>query len=174
VARTDEVLDILADLRVLLRDVDSSLIDEWESLKNPGAQEARAPAAPRPVDLATDRRLLMARVRADLHHVVSALAAREYETAARYLVAGEEPWTADRLSRAMTPYWTAHKVLLATPAARQPKLTRIDQLEPRRFRAQQVLLDPEGDEDWALDCLVDLSEPKPEGTPLLDLQRIGV
>jgi hypothetical protein len=126
------------------------------------------------VDLAEDRRALTARVRADLHHVVRALAARDYEAAAAKLVAGDEPWTADRLSRAMAAYWAAHKVLLATPAARQPKHTRIDELEPRRFRAQQVLLDPEGDEDWALDCIVDLTEPKPEGTPLLDLQRIGI
>jgi superfamily II RNA helicase len=173
-ARTEEVLDILASLRVLLRDVDSSLIDEWESLKQPAARVAPTAAPPRPVDLAADRRALTARVRADLHHVVRALAARDYEAAAARLVVGAEPWTAERLSRAMAPYWAAHKVLLATPAARQPKHTRLDELEPRRFRAQQVLLDPEGDEDWALDCIVDLTAPQPEGMPLLDLQRIGV
>ena len=33
-ARTDEVMDILAHFRALLREVDSSLLDEWESLKD--------------------------------------------------------------------------------------------------------------------------------------------
>jgi hypothetical protein len=74
----------------------------------------------------------------------------------------------------MAPFWAAHKTLLTTPAARRPSLTRLDPAGPRRFRAQQTLLDPEGDEDWSLDCIVDLTEATPEGVPLLDLQRIGV
>jgi superfamily II RNA helicase len=171
-ARTDEMLDILAGLRVLLREVDSSLLDEWESLKDPRAP--RAAVGPRAIELADDPRALAARLRAELHRLVKALAARDYETAARHVVAGAEPWTAERFAQAMAPYWSAHATLLATPAARRPSLTRIDALGARRFRAQQTLLDPEGEEDWALDCVVDLTEPVPEGTPLLDLQRIGI
>jgi superfamily II RNA helicase len=170
-ARTDEVLDILAELRALLREVDSSLLDEWESLRDPRVPRA---VVPRAIGLADDPRALAARVRAELHRVVKALASRDYETAARHVVAGAEPWTAERFAQAMAPYWAAHATLLATPAARRPSLTRIDALEGRRFRAQQTLLDPEGEEDWALDCIVDLTEPVPEGTPLLELQRIGI
>ncbi len=175
-ARTDEVLDILAELRVLLREVDSSLIDEWESLKNPVVRDARAATARRGqvVDLADDPRALAARVRAELHRVVKALSARDYETAARHLVEGDEPWTIARFTEALAPYWAAHTALLATPAARRPSLTRLEELGPRRWRAQQTLLDPEGDEDWALDCIVDLNDAKPDGAPLLDLQRIGI
>jgi superfamily II RNA helicase len=175
-ARTDEVLDILAELRVMLREVDSSLIDEWESLKNPVVRGARAAVAPRVVDLVNDPRALAARVRAELHRLVKALAARDYEAAARHVQPddGAEPWTPQRFTDALAPYWAAHKALLATPAARRPSLTRLEELGPRRWRAQQTLLDPEGDEDWALDCIVDLSEPKPDGAPLLQLQRIGV
>jgi superfamily II RNA helicase len=173
-ARTDDVLDVLAALRVLLRDVDSSLLDEWESLKDPRVRAARGPAVARAIGLADDPRALAARVRAELHRLVKALAARDYETAARHVAEGAEPWTVARLTEAMAPYWAAHKELLATPAARRPSLTRIDALGERRFRAQQTLLDPEGDEDWSLDCVVDLSEAKAEGTPLIELQRIGV
>ncbi|HTA18162.1 MAG TPA: DUF3516 domain-containing protein, partial [Polyangia bacterium] len=173
--RTDEVLDLLAGLRVLLREVDSSLIDEWESLKQPGGKGARAVVAARAVDLAADPRALAARVRAELHRLVKALAARDYESAARVVTNDGEaadPWTAERFTQAMAPYFAAHATLLATPAARRPSLTRIDALGPRRFRAQQTLLDPEGDEDWSLDCIVDLD--RPEGLPMLELQRIGI
>jgi hypothetical protein len=113
-------------------------------------------------------------VRAELHRVVKALSARDYETAARHLVEGDEPWTIARFTEALAPYWAAHTALLATPAARRPSLTRLEELGPRRWRAQQTLLDPEGDEDWALDCIVDLNDAKPDGAPLLDLQRIGI
>ncbi|HVU52852.1 MAG TPA: DUF3516 domain-containing protein [Polyangia bacterium] len=173
-ARTDEVLDILVGLRVLLREVDSSLLDEWESLKDPRARGGRGPAVARVVGLADDPRALAARVRAELHRLVKALAARDYEAAGRHVAESAEPWTVARFTEAMAPYWAAHATLLATPAARRPSLTRIDELGERRFRAQQTLLDPEGDEDWSLDCIVDLGAEKAEGTPLLELQRIGV
>jgi superfamily II RNA helicase len=177
-ARTDELLDLLAHFRAMLRDVDSSLLDEWESLKEPGARDLGGAArrAPRPVDLASDRRALGARLRTDLHRLVRALAARDHAAAARLLVSDgtAEPWTAERLAEAMAPYWAEHARLLTTPEARRPSHTRIDDLGDRRFRVQQRLIDPEGNGDWALDCLVDLREPRPESAPLLDLQRIGI
>jgi superfamily II RNA helicase len=173
-ARTDDVLDILAYLRVMLREVDSSLIDEWESLKEPAAQAQRTAPVARPLDLASDPRARTARIRADLHRLVRTLAARDFDAAARQLVESAEPWTADRLSRALSPYFTAHKQILTTPASRAPRFTRIEEIEPRRFRAQQTIVDPEGEEDWAVDCIVDLTGAVSDELPLLDLQRIGV
>ena len=78
-ARTDEVMDILAHFRALLREVDSSLLDEWESLTQPGAARGRGRArgAP-PVDPVAERRALVAAIRAELHKLVRALARRDY------------------------------------------------------------------------------------------------
>ena len=48
-ARSEEVMDILAHFRTLLRDVDTSLIEEWESLTRPGRPRAgKAAARPAP------------------------------------------------------------------------------------------------------------------------------
>jgi superfamily II RNA helicase len=184
-ARTDEVLDMLAHFRGLVRDVDSSLLDEWESLKEgPERDAARAArdaagAAPGPPTpealLASDPRALAARLRADLHRLVRALSARDHAAAARLVKPdGADPWTAERLAAAMAPFWAEHTSLLTTPAARRPDRTRLDRLGPTSFRVQQQLVDAEGDEDWALDCLVDLGAPGAAAGPLLDLQRIGV
>jgi hypothetical protein len=172
-ARTDEVLDMLADFRALVRGVDSSLIDEWQSLKErPLTPTLSPPSGEREKD---DPRAFAARVRGQLHRLIKALATRDHAAAARLLIAdGAEPWTPERLEQAMAPYWAAHTALLTTPEARRPHQTRIDQLEPGRFRVQQRLIDPEGDEDWALDCIVDVTEARAEDAPLLDLQRIGV
>jgi hypothetical protein len=93
----------------------------------------------------------------------------------------------------MAPYFAAHAALSVTPLARRPSNTLIQETGPRRFRAQQRMIDPEGDEDWALDCIVDLSrigstggatagatDAAPAGAahgpndPLIELQRIGV
>ena len=176
-ARTDEVLDVLAFLGAILREVDSSLLEEWEALADPTRRTPkRAARAAAPVDPTAERRATTAGIRAELHRLVAALARRDYAAGARLLVAPAdgEPWTPERLAEAMAPFWSAHTELLATPAARRPDRTRLDELEPGRFRAQQMLLDVEGDDDWSLDCLVDLARPRAAGGPLLDLQRIGI
>ncbi len=174
-ARTEPVLEVLAYLRSLLRDVDSSLLDEWEGLSDPERRLKKA-AAPGPVvDPVAERRALVATIRVELHKLVRALARRDYPAAARLLAPGEgEPWSAERLTAALAPFWAEHSALLTTPEARRPDRTRLDEPAPRRFRAQQVLVDAEGDEDWSLDCVVDLAAARADGAPILDLQRIGV
>ncbi len=62
-----------------------------------------------------------------------------------------------------------------TPRARRPSETRIQPGEaPRTFEAQQRLLDPtgeEGDDDWMLECFVDLRDPPGDG-PLIQLRAV--
>ena len=84
-ARTDEVLDVIAHLRSLLRDVDSSLLEEWEALADPTRRPAKAAAraAVAPVDPAAERRATVAGIRAELHKLVGALARRDFAAAAR-------------------------------------------------------------------------------------------
>ena len=41
-ARTEELIDLIEWLGELVRQVDSSLIDEWERLRNPDAEPAVA------------------------------------------------------------------------------------------------------------------------------------
>ena len=173
-ARTEEVMDILAHFRALLRDVDTSLIEEWESLSLPGQARPGRAAARAPVDPAAERRALLAAIRAELHKLVRLLARRDYAGAARLLAPrdGDAEWTPERLTAEMAPFWAAHAELLTTPAARRPDRTRVDDLAPDRLRVQQTLVDAEGDEDWSLDCIVDV--PPPGAAPSLRLQRIGI
>ena len=174
-ARTDEVMDVLAHFRVLVREVDSSLLEEWESLKQPGARAKRAAAARPSVDVAAERRAGMAGVRAEVHRLVRALAVRDHEAAARLIAAGDgEPWTAARIAEAMAPYWAVHPSLSTTPDARRADRTRTDEIAPGRLRVQQVLVDPEGDEDWSLHLVVDVDADRDEGAPRLELTRIGI
>ncbi|HVT10087.1 MAG TPA: DUF3516 domain-containing protein [Polyangia bacterium] len=175
-ARTEELLDVLAYLGTLLRDVDSSLLDEWESLADPTRRRARPVRDTTvAVDPAAERRSALAVIRAELHKLAAALSRRDYAAAARLVGPGDgEPWTPDRLAAAMAPFWAEHKLLLVTPEARRPDRTQLDEVEPRQFRAQQALVDGDGDEDWSIDCRVDLGRPRGDGEPLLQLVRIGV
>jgi hypothetical protein len=192
-ARTDEVLDIIGHFRLLLKEVDSSLIDEWESLKDPAGRRVivvhPSAVADRPRDLADDPKALAVRVRAELHVLLKTLSTRDYAHALTRLrpdpQGDGEPWTEERLTLALAPYWAEHASMVTTPAARRPSNTVIQPLGPRRWRAQQRIIDPAGDEDWAIDCVVDLTgadagdgaagpDGAAENGPLLALSRIGV
>jgi superfamily II RNA helicase len=173
-ARTDGVVDGIAYLRTMLQRVDSSLVEAWEALFRPEERVAAAAAPPPPFDLALHERLLAARARAELHGLVRALAAGEYEEASRWVRPDpDEPWDGARLERALAPFFEEYPAIVFTPEARRPRRTLLKKTGPRTWDVSQVLLDPEGDDLWAVHGEIDLSgERDPEG-PLLRLRRIG-
>jgi hypothetical protein len=176
-ARSEALLDAIAYLRALLGRVDSSLLEAWEALLEPGERPApRTPeaAAPPAVDLARHERLLAARVRAELHQVVGALARGDFEEAAAGLRQDEgDPWDAGRLERALAPFLAEYGQLLFTPDARRADQTLLRRTGPRQFEVSQVLLDPAGDGLWALLGEVDLRAERDPEAPLVRPRRIG-
>jgi hypothetical protein len=173
--RTDELLDVIAFLRATVRGVDSSLLDEWERLRDPAYQAAPAatperPLAPPPVW--ADPKAFAARVRTELHRVLVALARKDHEGAVAALGPGTG-WTAKRLEEAMAPYWAEHPRVDVTPAARRPHQTLLRATGERRWEAVQRIVDDQGEADWAVFCEIDLSEPRDPDLPLVSLVRIG-
>jgi hypothetical protein len=175
-AKTEEVYDAIAFLRTTLQNVDSSLVQAWETLLQPEAAglEGREAAAPPPFDVARQPKALAARVRAELHALVRDLAAREFGAAALRLPEDpEDPWDAARLETALEPFFEEYGEIVFTPQSRLARRTRLEEVGPRRWGVTQVLCDPLGDDLWALHGEVDLTGQRdPEG-PLVRLRRIG-
>jgi hypothetical protein len=172
----------LASLGGLVRTVDSSLLEEWEELRAPGGPPTpREPArAARPRDPAADPRAFAARIRAELHRLLGALARRDWEEALAALrnnPASDTPeWTAERLAAELEAYFLEHGSITVTPAARNPRNTLLTPVAPHRWEAQQRLIDPEGDEDFAIFVRIDLGQPLASGqenAPLIELMRVG-
>ncbi len=176
--RTEGVEELLASLGAVVRTVDSSLLEEWEELRAPPeARVALVAPARRPRDLAADPRAFAARVRAELHRLLGALARRDFAEAQAALREGEAAlWTAEKLAAEMAPYFEQHQAIVLTPMARAPRKTTLAAVAPRIWEAQQTIVDPEGDEDFAIHARVDLTQeiaPGQEDAPLIELARIG-
>jgi superfamily II RNA helicase len=178
----DEALeDVVAFLRATVRGVDSSLVDEWERMRAGAAPAVPAgpgvaPAAPVfAIDPAANPRAFAARVRAELHRLLGALGRRSYEEASTLVRqrSGAE-WSPKRIEEAMAPYWAEHDRVDVTPAARRPDNTFLTELEPRRWRAVQRIVDETGEVDWMVECEVDLTGPYDPDEPLLELVRVAV
>jgi hypothetical protein len=177
-ARTPELDDVLAFFRTLVERIDKSLLEEWESLLHPELAAARAAAAP--VETAADRLAadpgaFAARVRAELHHLVRALAARDWdEAAAAVRQDPDDPWPPERFAAALAPYFEEHGEMPFGPEARRHRLTTIRPAGPRRWRVTQALPDPEGDGLWHVAGTVELPADADLGQPLIAIERIGI
>jgi hypothetical protein len=182
--RTDEVMDVIAFLRATVRGVDSSLLDEWERMRDP-AYQARGPVDPReavretlgPPPVWADPRAFLARVRSEAHRLLVAVARRDWEGALAGLAGGAAPdggeWTPTALEAALAPYFAEHSRIDVTPAARRPHNTFVKETGPRRWEVVQRIVDESGEADWMLQCEIDLSGPHDPDQPLLRLVRVG-
>ncbi len=173
--KTEPLDDIVSYLRAMIRQVDSSLLEEWESLKNPlEARTAERSPSPTLPDPSADPKAFRARLRGELHQLLRALASKNYEEAAAHIFQPEREWAPERLAAEMEPYWQQHATIDITPRARQPVHTTLKLLGPRQWEVRQRIVDPEGDEDWMLACTVDLTNERPSDAPLISLMRIGI
>jgi hypothetical protein len=177
-ARNDAVYDTIGYLRSLVSGVDSSLLEEWETLIDPSRKQRPAAEkgdeAPARRDPLADPRAFRARVRAEMHQLVRDVASRRFEAAARRLrTLPEDVWDAARLEQALAAFHEEYGEVRFDPEARKAHWTRIDEREARVFDVHQVLLDDRDDNFWCIEAEVDLREAPPPDAPWLSIRRIG-
>ena len=85
-----------------------------------------------------------------------------------------QPWTAARLPQLMDAYHADHDHLCLDPNARNARHTYVTPSEDKKsWRVQQMLVDPEGDNDWVAEFEVGLAESRKASEPVIRLRRIG-
>lgn len=170
--RTEELEDVIEWLGVLVRGVDSSLLDEWEALTNPdsdtdAASEVR-PDSPR--SLSAQTKVLTQMVRAAMWRRVEDFAFEREEQLGE--LDGASGWDADRWGEAMDDFYDAHDHVVIEDRARAHQYLRIEQ-ESKRWLVTQTIVDPEGDHDFVMQAIVDLEQTDEEGELALTLEYVG-
>jgi superfamily II RNA helicase len=176
---TEEIEEIQAFLLTAIKRTDSSLIEEWERMMDgqPGARlvvSKEKTQMPDMETIAADFKKLSARIRNELYMLQRSLAVKDYEEAGKLVRQTEaNSWSEDAFAEAMTSYFAEHATIDLTPRTRQPVNTFVRETEKRKWEVMQKIIDPEGDEDWALHGVVDLQRSFDEDAPLVELYRIG-
>ena len=174
-ARTEELTDVVEWLGELVRQVDSSLLDEWEQLTSPD-QPLTAPVAvpARPRRLTGNERAFTAMVRNALFRRVELFARRRWDALGELdsQLNGASGWTADRWQDVIEDYFAEHADVGLGADARGPALLIIDR-QPGVWRVRQILDDPAGDHDWGIDVEVDLEASDEEGAAVLRVIDAG-
>jgi superfamily II RNA helicase len=184
-AKNDQAREMELYLATMIRQVDSSLLDEWEKMRDPNYQpaeagEVRPPgAAEAAADITRDTKAFNAAIRNRIFIFLRALAVADFEAATASLDspldADGVAWTPDRLDKILETYEAGHERLCLDPNARNARHTYVTPSEDKNFwRVQQMLVDPKDENDWVAEFEVDLIESRKVGGPAIRLRRIGI
>jgi superfamily II RNA helicase len=170
-AKTDPLRDLEAWLGELVRQVDSSLLDEWQKLRDPQAQDAAlAPVEQRPPPVTANARAFRVLVRNALFRRVELAARRLWNELGELDAAAG--WDAEQWRQAVEPYFDEHGEIGTGADARGPHLLIIDH-QPGRWAVRQILDDPAGHHDWAITAEIDLPASDESGTAALRVIAVG-
>lgn len=123
--------------------------------------------------LRNDPKALLVRVRKDLHRFLKLLSSRDW-AAASAMVKNAADWPASRIEEAMKPYFEARRTLLVHHEARKAEFTTMRQVGDASWEAWQTMVDPEEENDWSVEVVVELSDETMDSTsPILDLKSIA-
>ena len=195
-AKNEEIEAMEMYFGAMVRNVDSSLFDEWQRMRggtepspdhaggDPAADETDAHELfPDPQRNSRAFRILL---RNEIFRLVRALSVRDYETAASLFAQegegqsgssgreGSAP-TAAELEKIMEEYYQEHSRIRTDTQGRAPKHLHLREGEPgsHLIRVQQVLVDMDEHNDWVLELVVDLAASRQALRPIFIFERIG-
>ncbi|MBT1607422.1 DEAD/DEAH box helicase [Curtobacterium flaccumfaciens] len=177
--RTQELDDLIEWLGEVVRQTDSSLVDEWEALRNGdvllASEEHEEIAPPQPARLTGNPRAFRVLVRNALFQRVLLAAADDIDGL------GELDATVgfDRSAwdNVLEEYYEEHDSIGTDADARSMQYLVLDEsgatASPRVWKARQIFADPEGDKDFGFSATIDLDASDEVGEAVVRVTEIG-
>ena len=178
--RTEAVRDLEEWLGETVRQVDSSLIDEWEKLRNPEEEPTvsdDSAGLDRP-DVTHNARAFRIMVRNEVFRWVQLLSRRrldDHEALAEVPTVDDTRRTVDDVTAAIAPYWEEHSMLPTDSYARGGAFFVLDDssgIGTARWPVVQTIADPEGHHEWVIEGQVDVEASREAGRAVVRLGAI--
>lgn len=171
--RDERLRDIISWLGLVVRTVDSSLVDEWAAAGE-GTSEGLDAAPPAADEVVRDRRgltllvrnALFARVRLAAHEAIDELGKLDAEWG----------WRAPVWQRALERFYDAHEEILLDADARSTAYFSIDEKDEKSahvWHVHQVFRDSDDERDFGIWGDVDLDATQDEGAVVFTAYRVG-
>jgi superfamily II RNA helicase len=190
--KSEAVVEMEDYFRELIRGIDSSLLEEWERIRNPGFVAADAtdkPARPASFDVTRDLAAFRRTVRIDILGFLQDAASRDWESAAARLAEPAVPAgntleaarlaEARRIEKAFLAYADARGRFRLDPEGRSALNTHVDEQgatsmeQGVSWSIAQVLVDTEGLNDWEARFTLSLAESRAAAAPVLRFESLG-
>lgn len=171
--RDERLTDIVSWLGLVVRTVDSSLVDEW-SAAGEGSAAGLDAAPPAADEVVRDRRGLTLLVRNALFARVRLAAFGDVEALGK--LDGEWGWRAPVWQRALDRFYEEHDEIVLDGDARSTAYYTIDESDERSahvWHVHQVFRDSDDDRDFGIWANVDLDATQDEGAVVFSGYRVG-
>ena len=172
--RNNQLDDIVSWLRLVVRTVDSSLVDEWENSGTDDGSGTELAAPQLEEEVVHDRRALTVLVRNALFARVRLAAHGKFDRLGE--MDADWGWRAPRWKEAIDAYFAEHDELLLDADARSNAYLVIDEKDERPlhvWHVTQIFHDADGDGDFRIAADVKLDETQDEGEVVFDNYRVG-
>jgi hypothetical protein len=182
-AKTEEVIEMETYFRELIRGIDSSLLEEWERLRNPDyvaeALSTDKPARPSSFDITRDTVAFKRLVRTAIFGFLQEVAARDWESAASRLTTGEAlaegEYTlmspeAKRIEKAFGAYFDVRGRFRLDPEGRAARHTYFSESGET---VAQVLVDQDEFNDWDVRFTVSLIESRASARAVVRFENLS-
>ncbi|MGI8677674.1 MAG: DEAD/DEAH box helicase [Jatrophihabitans sp.] len=168
-AVTEGFTDLVEWLGALVRQVDSSLLDEWEQLTAGvalGSEVSLDVVAP--ASLTANTRAFTVLVRNAMFRRVELAALRRYDD----LAALDNGCAAEHWRAALEGYFAEYDRIGTGGDARNAAFLHMTK-DASTWHVRQVFDDPDGDHDWAISADVDLAASDEAGEPVVTVTDVG-
>ncbi|MCV9993830.1 DUF3516 domain-containing protein [Paeniglutamicibacter sp. ZC-3] len=170
-ALREDLSDLIEWLGELIRQIDSSLLDEWEELANGVLHEPDAEIIPpAPERLTSNERAFRVMVRNEMFRRVKLFA--DEQDGALGELDGHSGFGADVWADAMDAYFEEHEDIDDGPGGRGPNLLLITPSK-ESWKVRQVFADPANHHDWGIDATVNLADSDEAGYPVITVTGVG-
>lgn len=181
--KTEAVYELESYLKGMIQSVDSSLLDEWERLKNPDAvakiisANDSATAALQQADITLDKRAFIVLIRNSVFHLLKALDRQDVQSVLEIVQPqskdGTIKWQHDTLTAAWTPFLAARERVTISQDIRRHIYCQIDpSIDGKTYQIRQTLLDPQDNNDWQLSATVDIRASAENARVIMHLDSI--
>ncbi|MEE8735700.1 DEAD/DEAH box helicase [Bifidobacterium subtile] len=175
--RNEQLEDVISWLRVVVRSVDSSLIDEWEHAGDASQSELDALSAAAPGaahQVVEDRRGLIVLIRNAMFRRVQLM---DLDKPAE-LGALDKDWSYNvhEWEDTLDDYYDQHEYVGIDAKARSGELFILDDARERdehTWKIRQIIDDSDGDHDWAITGTVDLDATQEGGEVVFVDYHVG-
>ena len=171
--KTEELREAESFFGEILRATDSSLLDEWEKLRNPDFvnETPQPPAEKKTIPFTRNKSALTQATRTAVLNFIKLLSHQNYE-AALSSVASE--FTIPALAAFMDFYHETHSLIRLDPEARNIKHTHIEEIPDKKiWRISQTLIDQENLNDHIARFSLDLNFSDLKNAPALIFHGIS-
>lgn len=182
--KNDGIREIEMYLRTILQQTDSSLIEEWERMKDSASQAAKSvkPSETIPAqkaDITRDEKTFTARIRQSVFFFLRSLAAGKVQDALDALASenskpdnSSSPSPAE-LERQLKAYLQNRQRIRLDPEARNQRHSRIQkQADRQTWHLHQTLVDPEEKNDWCAEFAINLPQSRKQNRPAIAFVRL--